>query len=321
MEDINKILQSFKIKAHCIDYKKNRNLSIYDIQLEPRTRIKEFFRFSDEIALALKIKTKPTIKSIPELGIVRMEIVEELSEKFSYFDDIKNVELSDGIIPMYIGSNIDQNICFDAAVNPHLLIAGTTGSGKTTLINTIIANALRLKNIEIAIIDMKPNLYKNIKNICIADNYISAVEILDFIFTTMESRYKMISSKSIDHFNNDPILFIIDEFADLIMQDYKKTFYNLFIRLIQICRGAGIYCIAATQRPSSDIFKGALKANFPARISCKVASSIDSKIILDKIGAELLLGKGDAIIKNYNNDYVRFQVAYSTPEEVCAFVR
>src|ERR1019366_4407113 len=104
-----------------------------------------------------------------------------------------------------------------------------------------------------------------------------------------------------------------------IMQDDKNEFYTLLCRLAQKCRAAGIYCIIATQRPSADIIKGAIKANFPARISCQVASHVDSKVILDATGAELLAGLGDAIIRNYNNNFQRFQAAYTTPDEVIAY--
>jgi S-DNA-T family DNA segregation ATPase FtsK/SpoIIIE len=112
---------------------------------------------------------------------------------------------------------------------------------------------------------------------------------------------------------------IIDEFADLIMQDKEDQFYVALCRLAQKCRAARIHIILATQRPSVNIINGSIKANFPARIACKVASHVDSKVILDTSGAENLLGKGDALIRDNFRHLERFQVAYTTAQEVCSY--
>jgi len=114
-----------------------------------------------------------------------------------------------------------------------------------------------------------------------------------------------------------PILIIIDEFADLVMQDKGDMFFDRLCRLAQKCRAARMSIMIATQRPSVNIVNGAIKANFPARIACKVASHVDSKVILDTVGAENLLGKGDALLRDNSRNMERFQVAYTDATEVC----
>src|ERR1019366_8488588 len=291
-EDLNKILTSFKVKARCVSYNKIRNISLYDLYLSPGTRVKDIIKFSDEISLAMKSKTRPLIKVKPELGIVRLEVVDENPGKIVFFEDFRKIKLNDEKIPMYLGSSVDgNNLVIDLFKHPHTLIAGSTGSGKSTLLHSIMANALSLQNTMICVIDSK-NVefagYSIFKNVSVATDYNGSMAMLKFLYEQMEFRYNVMNDrKSID---NDPdfpnIIFIIDEFADLIMQDDKNEFYTLLCRLAQKCRAAGIYCIIATQRPSVDIIKGAIKANFPARISCQVASHIDSKVILDATGAE-----------------------------------
>lgn len=323
IENLNHILRSYNIKADCVSYGKIRNVSLYDLRLEPGARVRELQKFADEISLSLKSKTRPLVRIMSELGIVRLEVVDEKPHLISYFEDIQKLTVPDGDIPMFLGSSVNgENMWIDMAKNPHLLLAGTTGSGKSTLLHTIMANAFRM-DVKICLIDSKNvefNEYKKFSNVSIANDYISGLDLLDALTDEMEYRYALMNKGEVHNgsalgFQNT--LFIIDEFADLIMQDDSKVFFNKLCRLAQKSRAAKIYCILATQRPSVDVIRGSIKANFPARISCQVASSIDSKVILDTGGAELLAGCGDAIIKNYNNNYSRFQVAHTTAEEVC----
>lgn len=313
------ILASFKVDAQCVNHSKIRNVSLYDLSLPPKTRVRDIQKFSAEIALAMKAKALPLIKIMPEFGVVRLEILDDNPDKLMFFDEIDKTSQPDGDLPMYLGSSVNGNdMWVDMAKNPHLLIAGCTGSGKSVLLQVIMANALKLTDTKICLVDSK-NVefcpYENFDNVDIATNFRSALNMLQFLVDEMDIRYKILNEDKNHKFPK--ILFMIDEFADIILQDDSKSFYVNLCRLAQKSRAAGIHCILATQRPSVDILRGAIKANFPARISCQVASGIDSKVILDMPGAELLAGFGDAIIKNYNNNYQRFQIAYTTPEEVC----
>lgn len=322
-ERFNLILNSFKIKAKCISYSKIRNISLYDLVLEPGTKVKGLQRFSDEISLAMKAQEKPLVRIIPKLGIIRFEVIDEPPHKLLFFDGKDLRKSPEGDISMYLGSSINgDDMWIDMAKNPHILISGCTGSGKSTLLQVIMANALKYNNIKICLIDSKNvefNNYDKFSNVSIATDYASGLNILSMLLEEMDYRYKIMNTKGIYNKEFPNILFIIDEFADLIMQDNNKIFLTKLCKLAQKSRAASIYCVVATQRPSVDIISGSIKANFPARISCQVASGIDSKVILDTTGAELLAGSGDAIIKNYNNNYQRFQSAYTTSEEVCKY--
>lgn len=322
-EELNAILKAFNVSAKCVSCNKIRNVSLYDLSLTPGTRVKDLQKFSDELALAMRAKARPLIRVMSELGIVRLEVIDEDPHKISFFEETKRLTTPKGNIPMYLGSSVDgEDMWTDMAKNPHLLIAGTTGSGKSTLLQVIMANALNLPNLRICLVDSKNIEFKDydrFRNVNIANDYKSALNLLSFLNREMEYRYRVMSSESftLDATKFPNILFMIDEFADLILQDEDKAFYTQLCRLAQKSRAAGIYCVLATQRPSVDIIRGSIKANFPARISCQVASHTDSKVILDASGAELLAGSGDSIIKNYNNNYKRFQIAYTNAEEVC----
>jgi DNA segregation ATPase FtsK/SpoIIIE, S-DNA-T family len=314
-ERMDAILKAFKIKANCVEFKKIRNISLYDLKLDVGAKLKDLSKFQTEISLAMKSRAAPIIRVKPDIGIVRLEVVDDKPEIIPFenkFYDNKE---------FYLGSSIEgDSIDVDFTKNPHIIIAGTTGSGKTTLLHTIIANAL-IKNISTFVVDTK-NIefnrytYSFGDKMSIATTYSSAYKMLQFLYDQMEFRYSFMRDNG-KKSNIIPFLFIIDEFADIIMQDSKKTFNKLLCKLTQKCRAANIFCILATQRPSVDVISGTIKANFPARIACQTASSMDSRVVLDCSGAELLAGNGDAIIKNYKYNYSRFQVAYTDPEDIC----
>jgi S-DNA-T family DNA segregation ATPase FtsK/SpoIIIE len=323
MEEINKlnsILKSFKIKAECVRYTKIRNIALYDMLLMPLTRVQHIEKYVSELAIALKLKSIPVIRSIPEEGVVRLEAIEEAPHKISFFDKIDKLGVpSDMDVPMYLGSSIyGKEIFTDLSRHPHTLVGGATGSGKSVFLSIIMANALRLINTDIFVIDTKRiefEPYKCFGNVKVANDFTEAMDMVEYLNREMVCRYEMKSHQLDMQFNN--IIFIIDEMADIVLSDEEKIFSKALCVLAQKCRSAGIYIVAATQRPSVDIVSGSIKANLSSRIAFQTASHIDSKVILDTVGAEDLAGQGDCIIRNYNNDFLRLQVAYTTPEEIC----
>jgi len=317
---LNRILKSFKIKAECVRYTKIRNIALYDMLLEPLTRVQHIEKYISEIALALKLKSVPVIRVIPEEGVVRLEAVIEMPHKVSYFDTINNVKISRELnIPMYLGSSLDDKpIVIDISENPHMLIAGTTGSGKSVLLHNLMAGALRLIDTDIFVMDTKRiefKPYKIFDNVKIANDYNEALCMLKFLNKEMEYRFNMMDVGIDIKFNN--IILIIDELADIMLADDNKQFTQLLCKIAQKSRASKIFLVVATQRPSVDVLPGIIRANLPARISLKVASHIDSKIILNEVGGERLIGYGDAIINNYKYSYERFQATYLTADEVC----
>jgi S-DNA-T family DNA segregation ATPase FtsK/SpoIIIE len=227
----------------------------------------------------------------------------------------------DGNLVCLLGQTDDgQNIWMDLSANPHMLVAGTTGSGKSVLLHNIVANMLHSDKCVIDLVDPKNiEFFKyeqlNNKDVRVYYSYEEALDLLDTLIAVMEKRYQLIRD-GVTTF--PPILIIIDELADLIMQDEgDKPFFKKLCRLSQKCRAANISIILATQRPSVNIINGAIKANFPARIACRVSSRVDSRVILDQCGAEKLIGKGDSLLKDNFRDMQRFQVAYTDADEVC----
>lgn len=314
VEKFNKILFSLKIKAECIDFNKINNYFYYDIKLYPCTTVKSIERFSEEISLLLKSYTKPNFKVLHEEGIIRLEFVNPRKNILKLFDF--NIKLNNQLNCL-LGQTIEgYNLWMNIEQNPHLLIAGTTGSGKSTLLHNIIANILINSNASLFLVDPKSIEFSYYSNIIrVYYTYNECVKMLDYIIDIMEDRYKLIRKEGFN-LSLKPIIIIIDEFANLILQDKDNLFHDKLCLLAQKSRAARIYLIISTQRPSSTTVSGSIKANFPARIACKVASKIDSRIILDTNGAENLLGNGDALLKDNFRNLQRFQIAYITPQEI-----
>jgi len=325
IENFNKILRSFNIKAECVSYSKNDNYFHYDIKLSPLSKIKDIIKMSTELSLAIKSQGKPNIKPIYDQGIVRLEFIckreKELNlfEYFSIDEDVPN-----GDLICLLGQDVTSNrVWMDLSKNPHMLISGTTGSGKSTLLHNIIANLYNYNDAILFLVDPKGIEFVDydnalLKNLRVDYTYKDAIKTLDMLHSIMEHRFNMLKNK----FNADKIpyiVLIIDEFADLILQDINNEFHNKLCKLAQKCRAAKINIILATQRPSANIINGAIKANFPARIACKVSSNTDSRIILDNGGAENLNGFGDALLKDHLRYLQRFQVAYTSSKEICSY--
>lgn len=294
------------------------NYVYYDLKLHPRAKVKEIQKYSDEISLALK-KGKPSVKVLHEQGVVRMEFVSPRSTPLRLFDLFTNDNVPKGDLVCLLGQTVDGNrIWTDLLTNPHCLVAGTTGSGKSTLLHNVVANIFNYNDADLYLIDPKRiefAQYEGISKTQVYYTYDEVVEFLSNMIDIMESRYDKLRA-GWDPQNLKPILIIVDEFADLVMQDKGNMFFDRLCRLAQKCRAARISIMIATQRPSVNIINGAIKANFPARIACKVATHVDSKVILDSVGAENLLGNGDALLRDNLRQMERFQVAYTNASEV-----
>jgi len=322
---MNDILQSFKIKAACVNYEENDNYSFYDLALFPSGKVLDVKRFVDEISMALRAPGKPSLKVLHEKGLVRLEFVSKRTSQLNLFEYFAvDNDVPDGEVICLLGQDIfGKRVWMDLAKNPHMIIAGTTGSGKTTLVHNIIANILNYNKTFLFLIDPKGLEFveydkTNLKNVKVGYSYREALDVLNTLLSVMEFRYDIMKKGTpTAHIPN--VVLIIDEFADLIMQDVDNQFYNKLCRLAQKCRAAKISIILATQRPTVDIINGTIKANFPVRIACKVSSHVDSKVILDAVGAEHLLGKGDALLKDHLRYLERFQIAYTDASEVCGF--
>lgn len=325
IEVFNNFLTANKLHAKCIDMVKQGCMNVFDIQIENDFRLAKFSALSKELMLTLKSFSIPTIKFKLDGGLLQVETMVEQPQTSNLLDDLSTIVCKKNELPIVIGNSLHgKKIIIDIHKNPHMLIGGSTGSGKSSLLHTIISNLLLSTEATLHIVDTKSIEFScyatNMSRVQIIDNFNDFKNLLNYLIDVMEGRYILLKKyPHLNIINNEyckPIVLIIDEFADLTMQDVDKECYISLCRLIQKCRAAGIYCILATQRPSVDIITGVIKANFPARIACKVASKIDSRIILDHNGAENISNIGEAIINNYKYNLEKFQVSYASPNDI-----
>jgi len=211
----------------------------------------------------------------------------------------------------------------DLATMPHLLVCGSSGSGKSVLLHSIISSIMKSNlGIRLVLIDGKEvefQVYKDIKQLLypIAWTAEDALEILREMIDEMDNRYNLLTKAKVNNikeYNKQGnllpyIVTIIDEFSD-IQRSYKKEFQTTVCSLAQRGRASGIHLIISTQRPSCDVINGVVKTNFTSRIALRTATSVDSRVVLDRNGAERLLGSGDSLLCAGNYDMIRFQSAY-----------
>lgn len=338
---LNNALEGLKIHGNCESAKVHRHLAFMDVRLEPGTPINRIESRKREIALALRSKTAPVVKVLPERGIVQLQVAMHQADVLSLNDIIDDFVSDDkALLPFVLGETVSgKKLTVDMSKNPHLLVAGGTGSGKSVFLHTLIANAFllstsKIRNVEVYLCDPKqvefrtyaePKYNHIIKQV--VTEYDDVIKLLERIKFQMDCRYNLLQSKGLTNIEDAPDIFscimvIIDEVGDLILHDnslppgHRGKLQHLLTAITQKARAAGIYLIAATQHPDRNVIKGVIKTNFPARVACRVSSGVASRIILDELGAENLLGQGDAIFKSGSIDSERFQVAYTTPQDL-----
>lgn len=323
---LTELFKQLKIKAEIKKCIKEDNFLIFDVVLNPNGKFRSLERISTEIALSLKALSEPLIYPITKEGIIRMEIMVSRPNDV-YFRDI-NIFNNDMILPLGLGKERDgTSLIIDLVKMPHLLIGGATGSGKSIMLQSIINSLLinEKQSINFALIDPKRvefSYYNELSQLYgpIGIDVSSSIILLKKLIEEMENRFSKLEKSGVRDINTYKgkmpyIVVIIDELADLMLSSKKET-QECICRLAQKSRACGIHLVVATQRPSVDVITGLIKANFPARLSCKVSSAIDSRILLNKNGAEKLLGKGDAIINCNSHNFTRFKGSYIFEKEI-----
>ena len=320
---LNTVLGELNLKAKVVSQKIEGPYLLFDLSLDSGGKFSQIEKYSTEIALALRSVAEPLIYPIIHKGIIRMEFLID-SPELIHFENVViscNDKVAEYNLPLILGRMRNGNpLVADLSKMPHLLVGGATGSGKSMMLHAMIHSLDLKRNVKLILIDPKRvefSVYSKWRNMLyspIIYNILDAENILKKLINEMERRFSILEKsgcRDISLYNGKMpyIVIIIDEIADLMFHS-KKNFQNLLCKLAQKSRACGIHIIAATQRPSVDVITGLIKSNFPARISCKVSSGIDSRTILDKNGAEKLLGKGDAIIDCDEYDFIRFQGAY-----------
>ena len=325
-ERLTAVLNEFGVHASINNISIGPSITKYELKLETGTRVNKIMSLQDDIKLALAAKDIRIEAPIPGKPAVGVEIPNLVSSMVSFKEVFKNIpdKYKDNKLVVPLGKDVNGQVIY-AELNkmPHLLIAGATGSGKSVCVNTIISSILmRAKPDEVKLILVDPK---------------KAAATLRETVSEMERRYDLFAGanvRKIETYNqyvekknqeNDAehqleklpyIVVILDEVADLMMVASKDV-EDCIMRIAQLARAAGIHLIVATQRPSTDIITGVIKANIPSRIAFAVSSSIDSRTILDCTGAEKLLGKGDMLfLPMGSNSPIRVQGAYVDDSEV-----
>lgn len=345
---IEDTLASLKFKAKVKNITRGPAVTRYELEPEIGTKINKIQSFVADLSYNLAATNKIRIETpIPGKRAVGIEVSNKKVDLVCLRDiiDSRQFKNSTSPIALAIGKDISSvNIVCELDEMPHLLIAGTTGSGKSACLNSIIMSILYKstpEEVRLILIDPKHvefTMYENLPHLMTGDIITDAAQALNsfkWLHGEMERRYKLLGShyvKKIDEYNAlaevksgelerlPRIVMIIDELADLMMGNNKRDLEDKIKSITQKARAAGIHLILATQRPTVDVITGTIKANLPSRIAFAVKSVVDSRTILDESGAESLIGRGDMLYAPPNGQISRVQGAYVTNEEVAAVV-
>lgn len=328
-------LASFGVSVRVADIERGPVITRYELEPAPGVKVQKITTLSDDIALAMRASSVRIVAPIPGKNRVGIEVPNGASASVYLKDVLSQSEFrsSTSKLMLALGKDISgKPLIADLADMPHLLIAGTTGSGKTVALNSIITSILfNASPAEVKFLMIDPKMvelvaYNDLPHLLcpvITDSK-KVSGALNWVVSEMEHRYRTLAKAGVRNIKGYQqqghpmpyVVIVVDELADL-MQVSAKTIESAITRLAQLARAVGIHLILATQRPSVDVITGVIKANFPARVSFKVASKVDSRTVLDMNGAENLLGKGDLLfMKPGDAKPTRGQCSYVSDEEI-----
>ncbi|MBL9086744.1 MAG: DNA translocase FtsK, partial [Planctomycetia bacterium] len=325
-------LRSFGIETRVVSQRRGPVITFYELALEAGTRINRVATLDRDLAVALKSESVRIVAPIPGKDTIGVEVPNTIRDAVKLRDLIEEGQDRIGrrAIPLFLGKDaLGEPIIEDMAAMPHMLIAGATGSGKSVCVNTILLSILMTRTpeeVKVVLIDPKQvelAFFEGIPHLLtpVVTNMKKAAQILEWAVAKMEQRYELFLKSGVrniagynglgderrakireDHGYDEIdapnlmpyVVIVVDELADLMLQ-HGKDVETAIIRLAAKSRAVGIHLILATQRPSVDVVTGLIKSNMPMRMSFKVSSMIDSRVVLDHKGAEKLLGKGDTL--------------------------
>jgi len=352
---LERTLQEFRVDARVVAIDTGPVITMYELSIAPGIKVSQIASLSNDIARALKAPAVRVVAPLPNKNTIGIEVPNADKEKVRIKELITlgGVKPTRMALPVFLGKDASgQPLISDLAAMPHLLIAGTTGSGKSVCINTLIMSVLmtqRPDHVKLILVDPKMVELSSFKDVphlmCpIVTDMTRAEAILEWAATKMDERYELLAEAGVRHivsfnrmtkeeiyerFNpsNDEerakipthlpyIVIIIDELADLMMTSGKTVEHHL-CRLAQKSRAVGIHVILATQRPQANVVTGLIKSNLPSRIAFRVASRMDSRIVLDQNGAEVLMGQGDMLfLPPGSSKLLRAQGTYLEDDEL-----
>ena len=331
---LEKVFQDFNIEIQVINVKHGPVVTLFEILPAAGIKINTIINLADDISRSMGVGAV-RIAQIYGTQFLGVEVPNDQRETVTIKELLSNENFKNtsSKIPICIGKDISGNIeVIDLSKTPHLLVAGTTGSGKSVFINTLLTSILYKfspKDLRLILIDPKMlelSVYNDIAHLLtpVVTEPKKAIIALKWVCKEMERRYSLMNeenTRSLEGYNEKSIeklpyiVVFIDEMADLMMTAGKEVEHYVQ-RLAQMARACGIHLVMATQRPSVDIITGSIKANFPSRISFQVASKYDSRTVLGEIGAEQLLGNGDMLMSKNGGNIIRYQSAFISDNEV-----
>ena len=336
---LEKVFEDFNIDIQVVNVKHGPVITLFEILPAAGIKINTIINLAGDISRSMGVGAV-RIAQIFGTQYLGVEVPNEKRETITIKellsdDNFKNTSYK---IPLCVGKDISGNIeVIDLSKTPHLLVAGTTGSGKSVFINTLLASILYKfspEELRLILIDPKMlelSVYNDIAHLLtpVVTEPRKAIITLKWVCKEMERRYSLMNeenTRSLEGYNLKSseklpyIVVFIDEMADLMMTAGKEVEHYVQ-RLAQMARACGIHLVMATQRPSVDIITGSIKANFPSRISFQVASKYDSRTVLGEIGAEQLLGNGDMLMSKNGGNIIRYQSAFISDNEVNKLIR
>ncbi|MBU2505078.1 MAG: DNA translocase FtsK [Candidatus Omnitrophica bacterium] len=335
IKNLEETLSDFGVEARVTSVQKGPVVTMYEMQPQAGVKIQKISALADDIALAMKSCGVRIVAPLPGRGTIGVEIPNE-KKQLVFLREVLEEKVfinSTSKLTLSIGKDVSGNpVIADLKEMPHLLIAGATGAGKTVCVNSLISSILfksRPDEVKFILIDPKMvelACFAGIPHLIhpIISEAKKAFIALNWAVGEMERRYRLLAAKgvrNIDMYNKSGdklpfIIIIVDELADLMIVA-RESIETAIQRLAQLSRAVGIHLVLATQRPSVDVITGIIKANFPARISFKVSSRVDSRTVLDNMGAEKLLGMGDLLfLKPGAMKLIRAQGTFIDDEDI-----
>lgn len=344
-----KTLNDFGIKSNVTNVHRGPVITRYEIQIAAGIKVNKVSALQDDLAMALAASRVRIVAPIPGKSAVGVEIPNKMRETVTIGDLFQSQEYRNEVLKLKVGLGKDilgNTVLLDLNKQPHLLIAGATGAGKSVCVNTLISslvysyspNHVRFIMVDPKMVELQ--LYNGLPHQLtpVITEPDVAPKALKWAIYEMERRYKLLSelhTRDVERYNQKVekyegksehtklpyIVIIVDELADLMMVAPKEI-ENYITRIAQKARAVGIHLVLATQRPSVDVITGIIKANFPARIAFQVAQKTDSRTIIDQNGAETLLGKGDMLYQSPTTSFpTRIQGAFISEDEIIDMVR
>ena len=339
-EKIKKFFENYKIDIDCKEVYISINSITYVIDLKYKTKVSKIKSYKEDLKMifnAIDVEFQIAVNGTAYLGIHLIKHKDKVLMLGNLIQD-KEFTTAKQKVPIIIGKDFNNNIIIeDLTQLPHLLVAGTTGTGKSNFLSTIIVDIIykfKPSEVKLILVDTRKTNFQRFNAlphllIPVISESQKVIGMLAYLIQEMSNRYKIFEDKKVDNIDNynkiseeklPRIIIIIEDFYDLMIETEKEI--EIYIqRLIQMCRASGIHIIISTQRPSANVITGIIKSNIPARIAFKVPSQIDSKTIIDVAGAEELLIYGDVLFSKISECKIkRVQTPYISDKEIEAIM-